>query len=135
MRFHLAPASPGRPEAPKSLEEPGAPPSSLGAPVPQSSLALGLELEAARAAAGSQFDAAKAVEEQLRKSFQTRCGLEGSVAEGLNVPRSRRLFRDLVSLRVPAEQVLDAALREKLALLPPHPRAPHPKVRALGLGP
>lgn len=97
--------------------------------MPQSSLALGLELEAARAAAGSPFDAARAVEERLRKSFQTRCGLEGSVAEGLNVPRSRRLFRDLVSLRVPAEQVLDAALREKLALLPPHARAPHPKVR------
>ena len=55
----------------------------LGAPAQQSSLALSLELQAARAAAaGGQFDAAKAVEEQLRKSFQTRCGLEESVAEG-----------------------------------------------------
>lgn len=103
----------------------------------QSNLALSLELQAARAAAGGQFDAAKAVEEQLRKSFQTRCGLEESVTEGegaggrpgagagcaapltstppavsgLNVPRSRRLFRDLVSLQVPEEQVLNAALR------------------------
>jgi hypothetical protein len=45
-------------------------------------LALSLELQAARAAAAGQFDAAKAVEEQLRKSFQTRCGLEESVTEG-----------------------------------------------------
>ncbi|XP_004617259.1 protein phosphatase 1 regulatory subunit 35 [Sorex araneus] len=122
VRFRLAPASPGRPDA--SSEEPAA--QELGAPVQQSSLALGLELQAARAAAGGQFDAAKAVEEQLRKSFQTRCGLEESVAEGLNVPRSRRLFRDLVSLQVPEDQVLHAALRDKLALLP-HARAPPPK--------
>ncbi|VFV18723.1 upf0683 protein c7orf47-like [Lynx pardinus] len=46
---------------------------------------------------------------------------------GLNVPRSKRLFRDLVSLQVPEEQVLNAALREKLALLPPQARAPPPK--------
>ncbi|XP_014391014.1 PREDICTED: protein phosphatase 1 regulatory subunit 35, partial [Myotis brandtii] len=50
-----------------------------------------------------------------------------SVAEGLNVPRSKRLFRDLVSLQVPEEQVLSAALRERLALLPPQARAPPPK--------
>lgn len=51
------------------------------------------------------------------------------------MPRSRRLFRDLVSLQVPEEQVLNAALREKLALLPPQARAPPPKVRDLGLFP
>lgn len=45
------------------------------------------------------------------------------------MPRSKRLFRDLVSLQVPEEQVLNAALREKLALLPPQARAPPPKVR------
>lgn len=49
------------------------------------------------------------------------------------MPRSKRLFRDLVSLQVPEEQVLNAALREKLALLPPQARAPPPKVRDLGL--
>lgn len=48
------------------------------------------------------------------------------------MPRSKRLFRDLVSLQVPEEQVLNAALREKLALLPPQARAPPPKVRYLG---
>ncbi|XP_014709477.1 protein phosphatase 1 regulatory subunit 35 [Equus asinus] len=130
VRFRLAPPSPVRSELPPAAaatrEKPAAPPD-LGAPAPHSSLALSLELQAARAAAGGPFDAAKAVEEQLRKSFQTRCGLEESVAEGLNVPRSRRLFRDLVSLQVPEEQVLHAALREKLALLPPQARAPAPK--------
>lgn len=44
------------------------------------------------------------------------------------MPRSKRLYRDLVSLQVPEEQVLNAALREKLAMLPPQPRAPPPKV-------
>ncbi|XP_032611962.1 protein phosphatase 1 regulatory subunit 35 isoform X1 [Hylobates moloch] len=118
VRFRLTPPSPVRSEPEPAL------PQELEMPVLQSSLALGLEL---RAAAGSPFDAAKAVEEQLRKSFQIRCGLEESVSEGLNVPRSKRLFRDLVSLQVPEEQVLNAALREKLALLPPQARAPHPK--------
>lgn len=45
------------------------------------------------------------------------------------MPRSKRLYRDLVSLQVPEEQVLNAALREKLAMLPPQPRAPPPKVK------
>ncbi|XP_036166348.1 protein phosphatase 1 regulatory subunit 35 isoform X1 [Myotis myotis] len=130
VRFRLAPPSPVRAQplpVPAAPGEKPAAPQDLGAPAPHSSLALSLELQAARAAAAGQFDAAKAVEEQLRKSFQTRCALEESVAEGLNVPRSRRLFRDLVSLQVPEEQVLSAALRERLALLPPQARAPPPK--------
>lgn len=67
-------------------EKPAAP-QELGVPAQHSSLALSLELQAARAAAAGQFDAAKAVEEQLRKSFQTRCILEESVAEGEGVRR------------------------------------------------
>ncbi|XP_037362870.1 protein phosphatase 1 regulatory subunit 35 [Talpa occidentalis] len=128
VRFHLAPPCPVPLEPPPAAAARSEKPAvqDLGAPAQQSSLALSLELQAARAAAGGQFDAAKAVEEQLRKSFQTRCGLEESVAEGLNVPRSKRLFRDLVSLQVPEEQVLNAALREKLALLP-QARALSPK--------
>ncbi|EPQ04545.1 hypothetical protein D623_10002868 [Myotis brandtii] len=60
-----------------------------------------------------------------------RKGRHGGASErnGLNVPRSKRLFRDLVSLQVPEEQVLSAALRERLALLPPQARAPPPKLR------
>nr|XP_017499713.2 protein phosphatase 1 regulatory subunit 35 isoform X1 [Manis javanica] len=133
VRFRLAPPSPVRSEPPSAAAAPSEKLQDLGAPAQRSSLALRLELQAARAAAECQFDAAKAVEEQLRKSFQTRCGLEESVAEGLNVPRSKRLFRDLVSLQVPEEQVLNAAVREKLAQLLPQPRAPSPKVRDLGL--
>nr|XP_027808686.1 protein phosphatase 1 regulatory subunit 35 [Marmota flaviventris] len=130
VRFHLAPPSPVRPEPLPAAAAPSdkpAAPQELEAPARQSSMALSLELQAARAASMGQFDATKAVEEQLRKSFQIRCGLEDSVAEGLNVPRSKRLFRDLVSLQVPEEQVLNAALREKLALLPLQARAPPPK--------
>ncbi|XP_004586989.2 protein phosphatase 1 regulatory subunit 35 [Ochotona princeps] len=130
VRFRLAPASPARSESLPTAAAPSdrpEPPQELEYPAPHSSLALSLELQAARAAAGGQFDAAKAVEEQLRKSFQVRCGLEDNVTEGLNVPRSKRLFRDLVSLQVPEEQVLNAALREKLALLPPQARAPAAK--------
>ncbi|XP_007954077.1 protein phosphatase 1 regulatory subunit 35 [Orycteropus afer afer] len=137
VRFRLAPTSPSRSEPLPATAVPSekfAAQQELGAPALQSTLALGLELQAARAAAEGQFDAAKAVEEHLRKSFQTRCGLEESVAEGLNVPRSRRLFRDLVSLQVPEEQVLNAALREKLAFLPPQARAPPPKEPS-GAGP
>ncbi|XP_019485444.1 PREDICTED: protein phosphatase 1 regulatory subunit 35 isoform X1 [Hipposideros armiger] len=130
VRFRLAPPSPVRYDPLLAVAAPSEKPAvlqDLGAPAPQSSLALSLELQAARASAAGQFDATKAVEEQLRKSFQTRCGLEESVAEGLNVPRSKRLFRDLVSLQVPEEQVLNAALREKLALLPPQVRTLPPK--------
>lgn len=130
VRFRVAPPSPVRSEPLPVTGAPSERPAAsqdLGAPAQHSSLALSLELQAARTAAAGQFDAAKAVEEQLRKSFQTRCVLEESVAEGLNVPRSKRLFRDLVSLQVPEEQVLNAALREKLALLPPQSRPPPPK--------
>lgn len=89
----MAPLSPVRsdptPAAAAPSEKPAAP-QDLGAPAQQSSLALSLELQAARAAAEGQFDAAKAVEEQLRKSFQTRCGLEESVAEGERERDARR---------------------------------------------
>ncbi|KAL1768402.1 phosphatase 1 regulatory subunit 35 [Sigmodon hispidus] len=136
VRFHLAPSSPVRSEPLLAAGAPSDDPAAsheLEAPALQSSLALSLELQNARAAVASgQFDASKAVEEQLRKSFQTRCILEDTVAEGLNVPRSKRLYRDLVSLQVPEEQVLNAALREKLAMLPP--RAP-PTKEVPGQGP
>ncbi|XP_032742610.1 protein phosphatase 1 regulatory subunit 35 [Rattus rattus] len=134
VRFQLAPPSPVRSE-PRVAAGALGDGHELEAPALQSSLALSLELQNARAAVASgQFNASKAVEEQLRKSFQTRCVLEETVAEGLNVPRSKRLYRDLVSLQVPEEQVLNAALREKLAMLPPQPRAPPPK-EVLGPGP
>ncbi|XP_026268959.1 protein phosphatase 1 regulatory subunit 35 isoform X3 [Urocitellus parryii] len=85
VRFHLAPPSPVRPEPLPAAAAPSdkpAAPQELEAPARQSSMALSLELQAARAASMGQFDATKAVEEHLRKSFQIRCGLEDSVAEG-----------------------------------------------------
>lgn len=86
VRFHLAPASPVRSEpllASGAPSDDSAAPHELEAPALQSSLALSLELQHARAAVASgHFDASKAVEEQLRKSFQTRCVLEETVAEG-----------------------------------------------------
>ncbi|XP_076779468.1 protein phosphatase 1 regulatory subunit 35 isoform X2 [Arvicanthis niloticus] len=82
VRFRLAPPSPVRPEPLLAAGAPGDD-HELEAPALQSSLALSLELQNARAAVASgQFDALKAVEEQLRKSFQTRCVLEEAVAEG-----------------------------------------------------
>ncbi|XP_062947770.1 protein phosphatase 1 regulatory subunit 35 [Cynocephalus volans] len=130
VRFRLAPPSPVRSEplpAAAAPSDKSAAPHELEAPALHSSLALSLELQAARAAAEGPFDAAKAVEEQLRKSFQIRGILEESMTVGLNVPRSKRLFQDLVSLQVPEKQVLNAALRERLALLPLQARAPPPK--------
>lgn len=84
VRFHLAPPSPVPTEAlPAAAGAPGGDGHELEVPALQSSLALSLELQSARAAvAGGRFDASKAVEEQLRKSFQTRCVLEETVAEG-----------------------------------------------------
>lgn len=82
VRFQLAPPSPVRSEPLRAAGAPGEE-HELEAPALQSSLALSLELQNARAAVASgHFDAAKAVEEQLRKSFQTRCALEETVAEG-----------------------------------------------------
>ncbi|XP_074167721.1 protein phosphatase 1 regulatory subunit 35 [Sminthopsis crassicaudata] len=96
----------------------------------QSTQALGQQLESLReATALRQFDALKAAEEQLKSSFLSRYEMEENISEGLNVPRSQRLYRDLISLQVPKEQVLNAALMEKLALLPHQPQGPIHKVK------
>ncbi|XP_074081416.1 protein phosphatase 1 regulatory subunit 35 [Macrotis lagotis] len=105
----------------------------LAAPGLQSTLAIGQQLESLRELSVlGQFDALKAAEEQLKSSFQSRCEMEENISEGLNMPRSQRLFRDLVSLQVPNEQVLNAALMERLALLPPQPQVPIHKIPAAG---
>ncbi|XP_043818350.1 protein phosphatase 1 regulatory subunit 35 [Dromiciops gliroides] len=140
VRFHLAspchsPSSSVSPQRGKKLptdellEKCEALPR-LVAPGLQSTLALGQQLESLReVTALGQFDALKAAEEQLKKSFLSRCEMEENVSEGLNVPRSQRLYRDLVSLKVPKEQVLNAALMEKLALLPAQPQVPTHKLK------
>ncbi|XP_001371934.3 protein phosphatase 1 regulatory subunit 35 [Monodelphis domestica] len=143
VRFHLA--SPG--QSPSSRASPSQGKLSTGellekcealtsleSPGLQSTLALGQQLESVReATALGQFDALKAAGEQLKSSFLSRCEMEENISEGLNVPRSQRLYRDLVSLQVPKEQVLNAALMERLALLPPQPQVPpHKEVPAAG---
>ncbi|XP_027699743.1 protein phosphatase 1 regulatory subunit 35 [Vombatus ursinus] len=139
VRFHLAspcqsPASSvspprGRIPTDEPLEKCEALPH-LVAPGLQSTLALGQQLESLReVTALGQFDALKAAEEQLKSSFLSRCEMEENVSEGLNMPRSQRLYRDLVSLQVPKEQVLNAALMERLALLPSQPQVPIHKIK------
>ncbi|XP_029419062.1 protein phosphatase 1 regulatory subunit 35 isoform X4 [Nannospalax galili] len=66
VRFRLAPLSPVRSERSEPLGDAASGPQTLEAPALQSSLALGLELQAARAAV-AQFDASKAAEEQLSR--------------------------------------------------------------------
>ncbi|XP_036624427.1 protein phosphatase 1 regulatory subunit 35 [Trichosurus vulpecula] len=139
VRFHLASPSPpssssvspprGKLPTNEPLEECEAL-AHLVAPGLQSTLVLGQQLESLReVTALGQFDALKAAEQQLKSSFLSRCEMEENVSEGLNMPRSQRLYKDLVSLQVPKEQVLNAALMERLALLPPQPQVPIHKIK------
>uniref|UniRef100_A0A674K3Z5 Protein phosphatase 1 regulatory subunit 35 n=2 Tax=Terrapene triunguis TaxID=2587831 RepID=A0A674K3Z5_9SAUR len=93
----------------------------LATPELHTSLALGEEV---RAAAHQGFDAHRAAQELLATSFLARCSVEGKVAAGMNIPREQQLYQGLVSLQVPAEEVLSCALQEKLSLvrLQPEPR-------------
>ncbi|XP_062813526.1 protein phosphatase 1 regulatory subunit 35 [Anolis carolinensis] len=86
----------------------------LAAPIPNSSLAIGAEVQAART---EGFDAWQAAEELVQRSFRTRCALEAKAGEGVNFPREQRLYQGLVSLQVPTEELLHAAVQEKAALV------------------
>lgn len=92
----------------------------LGTPVLHSSIGLGVEVQAAREQA---FDALRAARELLQSSFPTRCTVEARVGEGMNIPREQQLYRGLVSLQVPEEELLSSAVQEKLALAGPRPEA------------
>ncbi|XP_060111752.1 protein phosphatase 1 regulatory subunit 35 [Heteronotia binoei] len=141
VRFQLDSSSPvvgrGRVERPGQVEETqGAAPSlltrepqgslaedgcveqlhPLGTPVVHSSLALGAEVQTAWE---QTFDARKAAHELLQRSFPTRCTVEARVGEGMNIPREQQLYRGLVSLQVPEEELLSSAVQEKLALAGP----------------
>ncbi|XP_050789331.1 protein phosphatase 1 regulatory subunit 35, partial [Gopherus flavomarginatus] len=124
-----APPSP-EPSAPRSPPDPGVAEAMTGfggavedlaAPELHTSLALGEEV---RAAAHQGFDAHRAAQELLATSFLTRCSVEGKAAAGMNIPREQQLYQGLVSLQVPAEEVLSCALQEKLSLVrsQPEPR-------------
>lgn len=124
-----APPSP-EPPAPRTAPGPGlaevttglgGPAGDLAAPELHTSLALGEEV---RAAAHQGFDAHRAAQELLGTSFLARCSVEGKAAAGMNIPREQQLYQGLVSLQVPAEEVLSCALQEKLSLVRSQPE-PH----------
>ncbi|XP_074839152.1 protein phosphatase 1 regulatory subunit 35 [Carettochelys insculpta] len=117
------PAEPGGAEAlvkmglgaPEGEPPPGG---SLATPALHTSLALGEEVWAA---AQAGFDAHRAAQELLASSFLARCSVEGKAAAAMNIPREQQLYQGLVSLQVPAEEVLSCALQEKLSLIRPQP--------------
>ncbi|CAM4707519.1 unnamed protein product [Caretta caretta] len=113
--------APGGAEAPRAKTGLGGAGGDLAAPQLLTSLALGEEVQAA---ARQGFDAHRAAQELLATSFLARCSVEGKAAAGMNIPREQQLYQGLVSLQVPAEEVLSSALREKLSLVPSQPE-PH----------
>ncbi|XP_058037946.1 protein phosphatase 1 regulatory subunit 35 [Ahaetulla prasina] len=115
--------------APARSRSPPAP-NQLGAPLPHSSLALGAEVRATREQA---FDARQAAEQLVQRSFVARCAAEARVGEGLNIPREQQLYRGLISLQVPAEEVLSSALQGRLALVQNQPE--RERKEAAGEGP
>ncbi|CAM5139142.1 unnamed protein product [Natator depressus] len=108
-------------EAPRAKTGLGGPAGDLAAPQLLTSLALGEEVQAA---ARQGFDAHRAAQELLATSFLARCSVEGKAASGMNIPREQQLYQGLVSLQVPAEEVLSSAVQEKLSLVRSQPE-PH----------
>nr|XP_025036228.1 LOW QUALITY PROTEIN: protein phosphatase 1 regulatory subunit 35 [Pelodiscus sinensis] len=94
------------------------PSSNLAAPELHSSLALGREVQAA---AHEAFDAHRAAQDLLATSFVVRCNVEEKAATAMNIPREQQLYQGLVSLQVPAEEVLSCAIQEKLSLVQTQP--------------
>ncbi|KAG8141062.1 hypothetical protein E2320_003682 [Naja naja] len=116
-------------------KEPRGPPSAphqLGAPLPHSSLALEAEVRATRE---QPFDAWQAAEQLVQRSFMARCAAEARMGEGLNIPREQQLYQGLISLQVPADQVLSSAVQERLALVQYYPTPGDRKEAATGEGP
>ncbi|XP_070586270.1 protein phosphatase 1 regulatory subunit 35 isoform X2 [Erythrolamprus reginae] len=121
VRFRMAEQKEGPPRGAPARRSHRSPPAThhqLGAPLPHSSLALGAEVQATRMQA---FDARQAAEQLVRSSFVARCAKEARVGEGLNIPREQQLYRGLISLQVPADEVLSSAVQERLALVHYHP--------------
>ncbi|CAM4689703.1 unnamed protein product [Lepidochelys olivacea] len=113
--------APGGAEAPRAKTGLGGAGGDLAAPQLLTSLALGEEVQTA---ARQGFDAHRAAQELLATSFLARCSVEGKAAAGMNIPREQQLYQGLVSLQVPAEEVLSSALQEKLSLVRSQPE-PH----------
>ncbi|XP_029985800.1 protein phosphatase 1 regulatory subunit 35-like, partial [Sphaeramia orbicularis] len=102
-------------------EEPPAPqpsdgPVGLAEAELHTTLALKVELQSLQ---GVEFNSQKAIQETLCRSTWTRSLINSRVTEGLNVGRSQLLFSSLVSVDVPADQLIDRALQDRLPLAPP----------------
>ncbi|XP_051516653.1 protein phosphatase 1 regulatory subunit 35 isoform X2 [Myxocyprinus asiaticus] len=65
------------------------------------------------------FDPEKAVKEKLQNSTLTKNHISIKAAEGLNFPRSQHLYRALVSVSLPHDQLISQALQDRPALAPP----------------
>ncbi|KYO49060.1 protein phosphatase 1 regulatory subunit 35 isoform A [Alligator mississippiensis] len=120
----LQPEAPGSPPAlPLSQSSMGmcTAPGTLAAPELNTSLALAQE---ARAVKQQPFNSQHAAHKLLAQSFSTRCALEGRAGAAMNIPRQQQLYQGLLSLEVPASEVLNWALQEKLALVRPRPEPP-----------
>ncbi|XP_044130020.1 protein phosphatase 1 regulatory subunit 35 [Bufo gargarizans] len=91
----------------------------LAAPRVHSSAALRSEV---RREAQQEFDPEMAVRTELLRSFTVRRGVESEAAKALNVCRVHNLYRGLVSVEPPAEQMQRLTARQRR---PEHREVPH----------
>ncbi|XP_035696733.1 uncharacterized protein LOC118430130 [Branchiostoma floridae] len=64
-----------------------------------------------------EFDAKAAALEKLKTSEQVQEKVSEKSAEGVNIAPAEQKYRDLVSLDVPVQSVLEAAVEEKLSMV------------------
>ncbi|XP_023650598.1 protein phosphatase 1 regulatory subunit 35 isoform X2 [Paramormyrops kingsleyae] len=81
-------------------------------------LALKAELEDQ---AEKEFDPRRAVQQRLKASAYTKSNISVRATGGVNIPRSQNLYRELVSISVPEDQLISQALYDRLKLVPPAP--------------
>ncbi|XP_048885764.1 protein phosphatase 1 regulatory subunit 35 isoform X2 [Brienomyrus brachyistius] len=81
-------------------------------------LALKAELEDL---AEKEFDPKRAVQQRLKASVYTKSNISVRATEGVNIPRCQNLYRELVSISVPEDQLISQALHDRLKLVPPPP--------------
>ncbi|CAH1240243.1 PPP1R35 [Branchiostoma lanceolatum] len=86
----------------------------LARPEFNTTLALGKELQKLKF---GEFDAKAAALEKLKTSEQAQEKVSEKSAEGVNVAPAEQKYRDLVSLDVPVQRVLEAAVEEKLSMV------------------
>ncbi|KAI8517231.1 hypothetical protein Bbelb_058120 [Branchiostoma belcheri] len=86
----------------------------LARPEFNTTLALGKELQKLKF---GEFDAKAAALEKLKTSEQVQEKVSEKSAEGVNIAPAEQKYKDLVSLDVPVQRVLEAAVEEKLSMV------------------